>query len=301
MSNAARMAQALIGKDDLYTALRQAAAGLSADEADSILPQIVTALDTAPEADRLRAVDQGLLRALIRKGAGLAAVDGADLLAQTLATLPVAEMFAPPLAGAPHMALLTEGQHPDMPAFSDRAFDAWFAQTGVTYGYGSYGENRSCYQTDQFADRASPERRTRHTGIDVFAPAGTPIFAPLAGRVAWVTYNADPLDYGHTLILAHEVDGLKFWTLYGHLGGSLPSLCRVGDSVAAGQLVAHLGDWHENGGWAAHLHFQIMSDMLEQRGGNFFGVGHASLWDVWQEICLDPNLILRLPETAYQV
>ncbi len=301
MGKAEQMAAALRGQTDLYTALRTAAAGLDAAQADTILPQVLAALGDTSEADRLRAVDQGLLRAVIRKGAGLPAVAGADRLAALLADLPVAEMFSPPLKDAPQMALLTEGQRPEMPAFSDPAFDAWFAAQRVLYGFGSYGENRSCYQTDQFADRASPERRTRHTGIDVFAPAGTPVFAPLAGRVAWVTYNADPLDYGHTLILKHDVAGQPFWTLYGHLGGSLPDLCKVGDGIAAGQLIAHFGDWHENGGWAAHLHFQIMSDMLQQTGGNFFGVGHVSLWDVWQEICLDPNLILRLPATAYEV
>ena len=45
-----------------------------------------------------------------------------------------------------------------MPAFSDRAFDAWFAAKAVPYGLGSYGEKRSVYATDQFADAASPER-----------------------------------------------------------------------------------------------------------------------------------------------
>ena len=67
------------------------------------------------------------------------------------------------------------------------------------------------------------------------------------------------------------------------------------------QHIADLGDWPENGGWAPHLHFQIMSDMLNQRGGNFFGVGHESLWDVWQSICPDPNLILRLAPERFRV
>jgi hypothetical protein len=74
----------------------------------------------------------------------------------------------------------------------------------------------------------------------------------------------------------------------------------VGDRVDAGQLIAHLGDWHENGGWAPHIHFQIMTDMLAQTG-NFFGVGHDSLWDVWSEICIDPNLILRLAPESFEI
>jgi 4-aminobutyrate aminotransferase-like enzyme len=193
-----------------------------------------------------------------------------------------------------------------MPAFSDRAFDGWMAaQRPATLpkdipflGFGLYGEKRSVYTAAQFADAASDERRTRHLGIDIFAPAGTAIHASLDGTVESVTYNADPLDYGHTLILRHTTAaGRPFFTLYGHLGGSLPSLCRPGQTITAGDLIAHLGDWHENGGWAPHLHIQVITSLLTQQG-NFFGVGHDSLWDVWTDISPDANLLLRLePET----
>ena len=260
--------------------------------------------------ERLDQIDPEFMRALFRRAAGFDATRAEASVRRYLAGAEVSEMFRPALASAGRMALLTNGEHPTMPPFSDRSFDAWFAdQRPATlpasvpfYGFGAYGEKRSVYATDQFADAASPERRTRHTGIDVFTLAGTPVYAPLAGRVAYVTYNADPLDYGNTLVLEHLTpEGIPFFTLYGHLGGSLPGLCKVGDAVAAGQLVAHLGDWHENGGWSPHLHFQIMSDILSQTQGNFFGVGHASLWDVWSGICIDPNLILRQPAESYVV
>lgn len=296
MTRASTIATALASQPDLYGVLRQLGAKL---------PELTLAevLAAAPmdEARRLRGVDQGLLRAVIRSGQGKSAAPNEDALRSFLAQTPVAPLFLPPIGEADSIALLTRGERPDMPAFSDRAFDTWFALQAVPYGLGSYGEKRSVYATDQFADSASPERRTYHLGIDVFAPAMTPVYAPLPGKVAFVTYNADPLDYGHTLILKHEANGVSFHTLYGHLAGTLPNLCKVGASIAAGQLIAHLGDWHENGGWAAHIHFQIMADMLEQTGGNFFGVGHESLWDVWQSICPDPNLILRLPPDRFQV
>lgn len=296
MPRAQAIATALSGKTDLYAALRALAAALP----DLTLDEVLRA---APEleARRLMGVDQGLLRAVIRAAKGLPAAPGETALRAWLAKAAPAPLFLPEIAKGPSRALLTRGEHPDMPAFSDRAFDGWFAAKGVPYGLGAYGEKRSVYATDQFADSASPERRTLHLGIDVFAPAMTAVHAPLPGRVAFVTYNADPLDYGHTLILEHEAEGHRFHTLYGHLAGTLPGLLRVGDSVSPGQLIAHLGDWHENGGWAAHIHFQIMTDMLDQTGGNFFGVGHESLWDVWQSICPDPNLILRLPPERFRI
>ncbi len=295
------MIEYLAGKADLYTALRE----LAAAEPEVTLEAVLAALragDPAAQAvaARLSSVDQGLLRAVMRRGRGLAAIEAEPQIRAFLAASDPAPLFLPEIASAPSLALLTRGELPEMPAFSDRAFDGWFAAQGVAYGLGTYGEPRSVYATDQFADAASPERRTRHLGIDVFAPAMTPVHAPLAGRVHQVTYNADPLDYGNTLILAHDAGGAEFFTLYGHLAGTLPGLLQPGDLVAPGQVIAHLGDWHENGGWAAHLHFQIMTDMLEQ-SGNFFGVGHAGLWDVWQGICIDPNLILRLPESRFTV
>ncbi|MDP3961546.1 MAG: peptidoglycan DD-metalloendopeptidase family protein [Pseudorhodobacter sp.] len=297
MTKAQKLAAGLQG-DDLYAALRSAAAGLSEAEAEA-LPGAILAAATPAVRARLQAVDAGLLRAVVRRGAGFAATRSEAAVRAWLAEAAVAPLFEPEICSTSHLALLTGGQHPDMPAFSDRRFDGWFKARGVRYGLGPYGEARTIYATDQFADAASPERRTRHLGIDVFAPVRTAVHAPLAGRVAFVRYNADPLDYGHTLILEHDTGSGRFWTLYGHLAGSLPGFCAVGDRVAAGQQIAHLGDWHENGGWAAHVHFQVMTDMLAQTGGNFFGVGHASLWDVWQGICIDPNLILRLPESCF--
>jgi murein DD-endopeptidase MepM/ murein hydrolase activator NlpD len=277
---------------DLYAALR--ASGARPEDLGALL-----AAAPAPVRARLAQVDQGLLRAVLRAGIGTEPVPGARAVCDWLASAPVAPLFRPDPAAGEALVLRADGSDPAMPAYSDPAFDAWFAATGARYGLGPYGERRSVYATAQFADAASPERRTRHLGIDVFAPAGTPVHAPLPGTVRHVAYNADPLDYGNTLIVEHDAGGAKFWTLYGHLAGTLPGLVAVGQTIVAGQHIADLGDWPENGGWAPHVHFQIMTDMLEQTGGNFFGVGHASLWDVWQAICPDPNLILRLPAGTF--
>ncbi|HMO07673.1 MAG TPA: peptidoglycan DD-metalloendopeptidase family protein [Paracoccaceae bacterium] len=284
------------GLRDLYAALGAAVAAVAPGtaEAAGALSRAPVAACPGEAGDRLRSVDAGLLAAVARTACGFEAVPGAAGLPALIAAQPLAPMFDPDPAAAPTLALPTGGQRPDMPAFSDRAFDGWFAATGATYGLGLYGEDRNVYRSAQFADAASPERRTIHLGVDIFAPAGTPVRAPLPGRVARVAYNADPLDYGHTLILEHRAGDLRFWLLVGHLGASLPDLCREGDRVEPGQTVAHLGDWHENGGWSPHAHVQIIADRLEQ-DANFFGVGHASLWPVWRQISPDANLILRLP------
>ena len=285
----------MAGQRDLYAVLRAGAAGLDAAGVSSFLDRLHRAVAGTDTAPRLAGVDQAFLRAVIRAGAGLPPVPGAERLRERLQSLDPHPLFLPEITDSPRIALPTQGQRPDMPAFSDRAFDAWFAATAARYGLGLYGEKRSVYTAAQFADSMSDERRMVHLGVDVFAAAGTPVHAPLDGEVVSVSYNADPLDYGHTLFVRHD----GFVTLYGHLGGSLPGLVRAGDPVRAGQVIAHLGDWPENGGWAAHLHFQVISDMMDQTAGNFWGVGHQSLWDVWAAISPDPNLILRLPATAF--
>jgi len=259
--------------------------------------------------ERLDQIDPAFMVALCRKAAGFEAVPGALALAEELADRPMRPVLASDPRRAARIALPTDGSRADMPAFSDRAFDAWIAEkrpSGLPadvpfLGFGLYGEKRSVYTAAQFADAASAERRTRHLGIDIFAPAGTAVHAPLDGVVESVTYNADPLDYGHTLVLRHATRaGRPFFTLYGHLGGSLPGLCQPGQTIRAGDLIAHFGDWHENGGWAPHLHLQVISSLLTQ-SGNFFGVGHDSLWDVWADISPDANLLLRLEPESFRI
>ena len=281
------MTNPLPDQPDLYAALR--ASGAPAED----LPALLAA--SSPEVQaRLAQVDQALLRAVLRAGQGKEAIAGSSVVCAALRKAEIAPILGPAPSHSDTIVLRADGTDPAMPAYSDPAFDAWFGATGARYGLGPYGEKRSVYASAQFADAASPERRTLHMGIDVFAPAMTPLYAPLPGVVRLVHYNADPLDYGHTLILEHEVGSLPVYTLYGHLAGTLPSLLQPGDTVVAGEPIAHLGHWHENGGWAPHVHFQIMTDMLAQTT-NFFGVAHESLWDVWQSICPDPDLMLRLP------
>ncbi|MEH7827661.1 aminotransferase class III-fold pyridoxal phosphate-dependent enzyme [Gemmobacter denitrificans] len=334
------LAYALMAAPDLYAAIRAVISGFAAefplteDEADLVYDimrmRLVCSVCISSRQsklhpdneyllisqgpafallERLERLDPGFMVALCRKAAGFAAIPEASAIVAELGNCRTQPILATDPCRAARIALPTVGGHPDMPAFSDRAFDDWMTAQRPTdlpadmpfVGFGLYGEKRAVYTAAHFADAASDERRTRHLGIDIFAPAGTAIHAPMDGVVESVSYNADPLDYGHTLILRHETaSGRAFFTLYGHLGGSLPGLCRAGQAVSAGQMIGHLGDWHENGGWAPHLHFQIITSLLAQRG-NFFGVGHDSLWDVWADISPDPNLLLRLEPESFAI
>ncbi|MGD9288754.1 MAG: aminotransferase class III-fold pyridoxal phosphate-dependent enzyme [Desulfobacterales bacterium] len=168
-------------------------------------------------------------------------------------------------------------------------------------GIGRYQEARLLYTTGQFKVQTDemPETRTIHLGLDLFMQPNSPVFAPLAGRVHSIGNNRDHLDYGPAIILEHPIeDDQRFYTLYGHLSEDSLEGLVPGMPIANGQTIARIGEPPSNGGWPPHLHFQIILDMLGE-SGNFPGVARPSEWELWRQICPDPNLILGIPQTCF--
>ncbi|GGK56886.1 peptidoglycan DD-metalloendopeptidase family protein [Rufibacter glacialis] len=165
------------------------------------------------------------------------------------------------------------------------------AQKQARVGIGGYFENRVIYRRSEHFGGAG-ESRSIHLGVDIWAPAGLPIYAPLAGTVHSFQDNATFGDYGPTLLLAHELEGIPFYTLYGHLSRTSLAGLSVGMPVAAGAQIATMGPYPENGDWPPHLHFQLMTDLLG-KSGDFPGVCAPSEERFYRQICLDPNVLLR--------
>ncbi|AKQ44904.1 peptidase M23 [Rufibacter radiotolerans] len=160
----------------------------------------------------------------------------------------------------------------------------------ATVGVGGYFENRVIYRRSEHFDNTA-ESRSLHLGVDIWAPAGIPIYSPLAGKVHSFQDNANFGDYGPTIILQHELEGLEFFTLYGHLSRISLDGLFAGKQVAAGEQIATMGPYPENGDWPPHLHFQVMTDLLG-KSGDFPGVCAPSEEGFYRKICLDPNLLL---------
>ena len=168
---------------------------------------------------------------------------------------------------------------------------------GASLGIGRYDEARLLYFGDAYGSSAEEhaERRTVHLAHDLFMIPGSPVFAPIAGRVHGVRDNAARFDYGPTIILEHAPDdGPTFYTLYGHLSRASIAGLRVGDAVERGQKIGEIGPPPENGDWAPHTHFQLIADVLGLRG-DFPGVAAASQRATWLSLCPDPNLVLGGP------
>jgi murein DD-endopeptidase MepM/ murein hydrolase activator NlpD len=176
------------------------------------------------------------------------------------------------------------------------AFSSFITQTlqrkGATYGIGGYAEHRTIYSRSAVFDSGDEPRRL-HLGTDIWGLAGTPVYAPLHAAAHSFAFNDAFGDYGATLILQHKLDGLEFYTLYGHLSLASIQNIREGETVEQGNRIGTFGAPHENGHWPPHLHFQIILDM-QGRKGDYPGVCRFSEREPYLRNSPDPDLILNL-------
>jgi 4-aminobutyrate aminotransferase-like enzyme/Ser/Thr protein kinase RdoA (MazF antagonist) len=185
----------------------------------------------------------------------------------------------------------------DADAWTSLLFDRLRA-AGAALGVGRWDETRGWYTTDAYRVDGDdgPEWRSVHIGLDLFAPPGTEVLTPLDGVVHAVRDNAAPLDYGPTVVLEHVVDGgaLRFHTLYGHLDPECLTRLGQGQHVQRGDLLARVGAPPRNGGWAPHVHVQVVADLLG-RDGEFPGVARPSERVIWRSLSPDPWPLTGLP------
>ena len=92
-----------------------------------------------------------------------------------------------------------------------------------------------------------------HSGIDLAAPYGTPVYATLGGVVQVIV---SPFGYGLHIIIDHG-DGLT--SLYGHLSAVDVS---SGQIVDTGQFIGAVGTSGNSTG--PHLHFEIRRDGIAE-------------------------------------
>lgn len=85
-----------------------------------------------------------------------------------------------------------------------------------------------------------------HSGVDLAAAAGTPIYATRSGTVTTATYNSSA---GYYVTINH---GDGFSSSYLHMTHYIVS---VGQKVSAGQVIGYVGSTGTSTG--AHLHFSI--------------------------------------------
>lgn len=158
--------------------------------------------------------------------------------------------------------------------------------------YGGYLEKRGLYgNSDRFL---GSEPRNIHLGTDFWCAAGTKVLAPLDGIIHSFANNTDFGNYGPTIVLTHEFEGNRFYSLFGHL--SLDSLegLYVGKTIHSGDTLAALGTPEVNIGYAPHLHFQLILNIGDYQG-DYPGVCTKRDLRYFSANCPDPNLLLGYP------
>jgi murein DD-endopeptidase MepM/ murein hydrolase activator NlpD len=99
-----------------------------------------------------------------------------------------------------------------------------------------------------------------HDGIDIVAPAGTPVRAAGDGRIVFVGYNPyDPPGDRAWIVTIDHGDGLVTW--YAHLRPVRPAGIWAGGRVDAGDVIGYEGNTGRSTGY--HLHWAV------QRNGAF--------------------------------
>ena len=107
-----------------------------------------------------------------------------------------------------------------------------------------------------------------HKGQDMFCPRWTPILAAVSGTVDWIATKRPKKEKGYELLLRGDDGNLYF---YAHLNNDNPGTrddagepryayargLKNGDRVAAGDVIAYVGDSGNAAKSGPHLHFEI--------------------------------------------
>lgn len=89
-----------------------------------------------------------------------------------------------------------------------------------------------------------------HHGIDLYAPAGTPIVSPYSGKVVKAQYE----EYGGWVVTVRTADNTT--VRFGHLG-MIPENIKPGMSLTAGTQVGTMGKSGTSANGVVHLHFSM--------------------------------------------
>ncbi len=240
-----------------------------------------------------------------RHACGLPPVPHAPQVTQWIATH--AHTFAPllgvdlaiakvaPLDFSAGSALIASDPAGNTPERLDARIAAICQAHDASIGVGGYGEARLIYHWPN--EPVQREPRTIHIGLDLSLPAGSPLYAPLDGTVHGFENADHHHDYGPLIVLRHLTTGdapQEFFTFYGHLSRESLDGLRKGQPIRRGEEFARIGSAPTNGHWWAHVHVQLVTDMLDVPC-NVDGAVRASQRAVWESVFPDPNQFLRIP------
>lgn len=163
----------------------------------------------------------------------------------------------------------------------------------ASVAFGGYLEVRNIYKRSIHFNNTPQNERNIHLGMDLWCEAQTTIYTPLDGIVHSFKNNQNYGDYGPTIILKHDIEGIEFFTLYGHLSIASIKNLTIGKQFKQGEPIGTLGDVSVNGDYPPHLHFQIIKD-IQGFEGDYPGVCCKIDLEFYKTNCPNPNILLKL-------
>ncbi len=140
--------------------------------------------------------------------------------------------------------------------------------------------------SSKFGWRTNPvtKRKEFHTGADLRAPIGTPIFAPADGVVQSTNYDQGS-GYGNIISLGHNYG---FDSFYAHLQNK--PVVKEGQFVKKGDLIAYSGNSGMSTG--PHLHYEVRfigrtldpEPFLHWKGSNFTEIFKKEKRVTWESL-----------------
>ena len=203
------------------------------EEADGVIAEL---LEKAEEIEGLKeeleSEDQDLLNQIAQMEKEYTAAKHQEWLAYmaTYTTVPPATTAAPTTSGG------SSGGSGNTGTSTPSSGGTWLRPCSYTYMSSPFG-----FRTSPTAGASS-----YHQGVDLAAPANTPVYATRSGIVTANTYSGSAGNY----ITINHGDG--FSSIYMHLANTVVS---SGQAVSAGQLIGYVGRTGIATGY--HLHFGI--------------------------------------------
>jgi len=126
------------------------------------------------------------------------------------------------------------------------------AKLGVDYSYGGWLEDRSVLWRGSYLKE---DNKYIHLGVDVNAPAGTPVALDMPGRLVLLD-NDHPLVGGWGTRVMIKLTDAPIVLIYAHLANVRR---HVGEALRRGDIIAEVGPSDTNGVWYTHTHVQAMT------------------------------------------
>lgn len=159
-------------------------------------------------------------------------------------------------------------------------------KNGKKWGIAWYLEDRSMRLR---GTHLIDEGRVYHLGVDIIAPADTPIYCPLDGEVIESAVEWWRASYGGYLLVRYPAIAEHFSVLYGHLD---PHTLHPVWPISSGDELWKIGSPEVNGDWTTHLHMQAFTG----KDINIWkSKGYCALSDIptIHQYCPDPSFLIR--------